>query len=315
MADERRYRTEIPNIIDDLGLDPHERALYVHYKRACGGNDCEWVESIRVTAQRTKMSVGRASEARKSLVERGLIRLISKGNDGTAVRAVNIWDLNTLFYQQEYRPDIDGWKVEQLREWCEGVHIMNTLEQEELPDSQPKEVGVQDVNGSVHNMKAGVHNMNNKKEPIKKEPKELLPKGNGAVQPPLVILPEEIPEPEEPIPEENLLPDSPELLLLFDKVNRNRKLRNWGPAKQFSSIEQKQSFQKSASRLGAQEFEAGVTKGLKKGITNLSGLVNWLETWGTKGNKGGRQNGQKTTRTGESGIIAAAQRASGDSGE
>lgn len=186
MADDKRnYRTEIPNIIDDLGLDPHERALYCHYKRACGGSDCEWVESVRLTAQRTKMSFGRASEARKSLFERGLIRLVSKGNDGTAVRVVDIWELNTIFYSQEYRPAVDGWSIEQLKEWCQGVHNMNTIKEGVVHGEQ--------VNGTgVHNANASVHNMNNKKEPLKnitpngvgeKTPSDVSgeekPKGNG----------------------------------------------------------------------------------------------------------------------------------------
>lgn len=162
MSDEKRYRTEIPNIIDDLGLDPHERALYVHYKRSCGGNDCEWVESARVTGQKTKMSHTRASTARKSLVDRGLVCLVPKGNDGTAIRVIDIWELNTLFYQDKHRPDIDGWTINQLKEHYPGVNIIYTLEQEEPSNSETEGVGVNNVNTSVNNM-------NNKKEPIKKE--------------------------------------------------------------------------------------------------------------------------------------------------
>jgi hypothetical protein len=171
MTDEKKFRTEIPNIVDDLGLDPHERALYVHYKRACGGNDCEWIESVRITAQRTKMSIGQASQARNRLVERGLIQTIRKGNDGTAIRVINIWDLNNTFYSQEGRPDIDGWTINQLREWFEGVHIMNTLDIESSQyehSEEPEKTG-------VHIMNTGVHNMNNKKEPYKNQ----LPKGNS----------------------------------------------------------------------------------------------------------------------------------------
>lgn len=278
MTDEKKYRTEVPNIIDDLGLDPHERALYVHYKRSCGGNDCEWIESVRITGQRTKMSHTRAASARASLVERGLIQLIPKGNDGTAVKIVNIWELNTLFYQDDDRPDIDGWTVKQLKEKYQGVNNVYTLEP------------------SVNNMNTSVNNVYNKKEPLENKQIQELPKGNGATpQPPLVILSEE--PTAEPIPEENLLPDSPELLLLFEKINRNRKLRSWGPVKKFNSIEQKQSFQESASLLGIKEFEAGITKGMKKGLTNLSSLVNWIGGYKTKnGANSGRHNQGRTTQ-------------------
>lgn len=166
MTDEKRYRTEIPNIIDDLGLDPHERALYVHYKRSCGGNDCEWIESARVTGERTKMSHTRASIARSSLVKRGLIQLIPKGNDGTAVKIVDIWELNTIFYQTKERPDVDGWTVQQLREWCQGVNNSYTSE-EECKQYEHLEQGVNNSYTSVNN----VYN--------KKEHEESIPKGSG----------------------------------------------------------------------------------------------------------------------------------------
>lgn len=147
-------------------------------------------------------------------------------------------------------------------------------------------------------------------------PTEELPKGNGATPHlPLVENPETEPTPEEPIPEETLLPDSPELLLLFEKINHNRKLKGWGPTKQFKSIEQKQTFQEAATRLGFKRFEAGITKGLRKGLTDLPSLVNWIASWETKGKSGAKRNGQKPTRESEPGIIAAAQRASGDPGQ
>lgn len=50
------HRTQIPNIVDDLGLDPYERALYVHYKRVCGENQGAYCyEATKTTAQKTKM--------------------------------------------------------------------------------------------------------------------------------------------------------------------------------------------------------------------------------------------------------------------
>lgn len=103
-----------------------------------------------------------------------------------------------------------------------------------------------------------------------------LPKGNGAApHQPLIINP----EPEEGIPKETLLPDTPELLFLFEKINHNRKLRSWGPVKQFKSLEQKQKCQGAAARLGLKRFKTGITKGLEKGLTDLTSLVNWLAKW------------------------------------
>jgi hypothetical protein len=35
-----KYRTEIPNIIFDLGLDPYELALYTYFKKIAGDGGC-----------------------------------------------------------------------------------------------------------------------------------------------------------------------------------------------------------------------------------------------------------------------------------
>jgi hypothetical protein len=35
-SDLKKYRTEIPNMIFDIGLTPYEVALYGHFKRVCG---------------------------------------------------------------------------------------------------------------------------------------------------------------------------------------------------------------------------------------------------------------------------------------
>jgi hypothetical protein len=190
------YRTEIPNLIDDLGLDPHERALYVHYKRACGADsEGEWIEGIRITAKRTKMSSTRASQARAQLKKRGLIRTIRKGNEGTAIKVIDIWELNTTFYRHDYKPDIDGWTVEQVKEWCLGVRIVNTNDntppQEQVtnqgvnytntlenePEGVTSSEGVSNVDTSVNNTNTNepgvndkdtsVNNANHKKEPIR----------------------------------------------------------------------------------------------------------------------------------------------------
>lgn len=252
MTDEKKFRTEIPNIIDDLGLDPHERALYVHYKRACGAGDCEWVESVRVTAQRTKMSIGQTSQARNRLVERGLIRTIRKGNDGTAVRIVNIWDLNTIFYSQEHKPDIDGWTIDQLKEWCEGVHIMNTLEDEA---SNSEHLGPPETPG-VHNMKASVHIMNNKKEPYKNK---TLSKDNVAAN-------------------TALLPDTKYSHLLFEKLAVEFGARGRRPPAKFPSLACKRKFDARAKYLNG-NTETAIDRALEKGIMAVIGVTDFIAKW------------------------------------
>lgn len=67
-GDLRKYRTEIPNVVFTLGLDPYALALYCHLKRTTGAADgglC-W-KSTRTLAEETKMSVGKVSEARAEL--------------------------------------------------------------------------------------------------------------------------------------------------------------------------------------------------------------------------------------------------------
>lgn len=137
------HRTQIPNIVDDLGLDPYERALYAHYKRVCGENQGAYCyESTRTTAGKVKMSTGQVSMARKSLAERGLVILQAETRP-VVVTIVNIWELNTAFYKLEYRPDIDGWSIEQVKIWlCDmstDVHPVNVSSHNDSDTRSPSE--------------------------------------------------------------------------------------------------------------------------------------------------------------------------------
>ncbi len=67
-GDLKKYRTEIPNIVFMLGLDPYALSLYCHLKRTTGAADggvC-W-KSTRTLAKETGMSLGKVSEARGEL--------------------------------------------------------------------------------------------------------------------------------------------------------------------------------------------------------------------------------------------------------
>jgi hypothetical protein len=75
-GDLRKYRTEIPNMVYDIGLTPYEGWLYGHFKRVCGAKPegmC-W-KSVATLAKETGMSTGRVSEARRELERRGLIKM------------------------------------------------------------------------------------------------------------------------------------------------------------------------------------------------------------------------------------------------
>lgn len=154
------YRTQIPNIIDDLGLDPFERALYVHYKRTCGENpDGYSNETTETISGKLRMSTGQVSNARKSLITRGLI--IATSTRPVVVKIVNIWELNRIYYQaeRESRPNIDGWTVNQLKLWSSNIHTVKLSEHNEcklvsLGETNPSDIHLVKLNG---NMSSNIH--------------------------------------------------------------------------------------------------------------------------------------------------------------
>jgi len=100
-SDLKRYRTEIPNMIFDIGLTPYEVALYGHFKRVCGaqeGGVC-W-KSVSTLSKETGMSAGRVSQARAELARRELIDMRQPKGPGTSVMVtiVDIWPENMARY-------------------------------------------------------------------------------------------------------------------------------------------------------------------------------------------------------------------------
>lgn len=173
MTDDRKYRTEVPNIIDDLGLNPYERALYVHYKRVCGANGGQCTEGVRGTAERTKMSFSKVSNTRQALIDRGLIQMQPFGEvGGVSVTIVEIWHINTVYYASKNRPGVDGWKVEQLEEWVKGCS-----HSEHPPEATPPQEP--NLNGGCSHSEQGCSHSEHKKEPIKNQ----TPKGVSGNQP------------------------------------------------------------------------------------------------------------------------------------
>lgn len=69
-SDLRKYRTELPNLYDDAGLDVYEFRLLAHYKRV---GVCR--EGLPTTAKKCQMSEGQASEKRQSLADKGWVIL------------------------------------------------------------------------------------------------------------------------------------------------------------------------------------------------------------------------------------------------
>ena len=93
-ADLRRYRIELPNLLDDSKLHPFAFRLLAHYyrRRVC------W-ESIETTADLCCMSVGSVTKYRSQLARDGWIHVERVKNerggiDGIRVTVVDVWAKN-----------------------------------------------------------------------------------------------------------------------------------------------------------------------------------------------------------------------------
>jgi hypothetical protein len=98
-SDLRKYRTELPNLYDDLDLTVYEARLLWHYKRV---GRC--IESTATTALKCKMSKGQVSESRHALAEKrtpqgARIINLSVSRYGTVgVEICDIWSENFATY-------------------------------------------------------------------------------------------------------------------------------------------------------------------------------------------------------------------------
>jgi DnaD/phage-associated family protein len=102
-GDLKKYRTELPNLYDDAGLDPFEFRLLAHYKRvgAC-------TEGTRTTAGVCKMSTGQVSQKRRSLHRKGFIVMkkvtISEKEYSYKITVVDKWRENFEKYAPAATP-------------------------------------------------------------------------------------------------------------------------------------------------------------------------------------------------------------------
>lgn len=94
-SDLRKYRTELPNLYDDAGLDPYQFRLLAHYVRV--GN-C--YESVRTTARKCGMSPAQVCTKRKELAEVGFI-VVTDNDYGTFnIEIVDKWTENFTKYSK-----------------------------------------------------------------------------------------------------------------------------------------------------------------------------------------------------------------------
>ena len=107
-----KYRTEMPNIIDELELDPYEYRLYCKYKRIAGDQGM-CIKSNKNLADECKMSVRKLQQVKKSLAQprellggKSLItiteRKTAKGDPDTdLITIVDVWPENFLYFIQK----------------------------------------------------------------------------------------------------------------------------------------------------------------------------------------------------------------------
>lgn len=106
VAAQHRYRTEIPNVILDMGLDPYEYKGYSIFKRTAGdkgvcfkSNDTLCHE---IGCQKPKLIA-----IKKSLAAKGLITITKRKNEKgycipDLIHMVDIWDKNIDFIENKY---------------------------------------------------------------------------------------------------------------------------------------------------------------------------------------------------------------------
>lgn len=94
-GDLRKYRTEVPNLVFEMGLSPYALALYMHFRRTAGDDGRCW-KSTRTLASGTGISAGTISKARKELEGRDLIgvQYPENNNKSIVVTITDIWPEN-----------------------------------------------------------------------------------------------------------------------------------------------------------------------------------------------------------------------------
>jgi DNA-binding transcriptional MocR family regulator len=145
----RAYRTEIPNIVDDMDLSVYAFRLYVHIRRVAGDSGSCW-QGTRALAEACHMSLGKVGQAKRELEEAGLITISGRrtaSGPGHDIAIVDIWEKNSAAFKRS--PD-------------------------EPIKRSPHERSTAKKPASVHHMNSCVHDMNAKRSPHeqKKEPLE-----------------------------------------------------------------------------------------------------------------------------------------------
>jgi hypothetical protein len=99
---DRRYFTQLPNIVFDFPLNPYTFRVYAHIKRVAGESGICW-QSTRTIAERCNISAPSVTRAIKELTHVGLIRVTKiPSHHGeycqNQVSIVDIWQANMSYF-------------------------------------------------------------------------------------------------------------------------------------------------------------------------------------------------------------------------
>jgi predicted transcriptional regulator len=121
----RPYRTEVPNLIDDMDLSVYAFRLYIHIKRVAGPNGTCY-EGTRTLAEKCRMSVGMVSGARQELIEKGLIAQVgertTRGGTIAEYSPVDIWQENYESYASVHQVNTNAESVQEANTNGQSVH-------------------------------------------------------------------------------------------------------------------------------------------------------------------------------------------------
>lgn len=160
-GDTKKYFTQIPNIVLDLGLTPYEQVLYDHLKRSAEAKG-QCSKSTRTLAQECRMSPTVVVKAKASLAKprhelnkKPLIKITKRenpkgGKEYDEISIVDIWRENT----NRYAPPEQENQV---------------LDMELAPDGQVPRNGLASTTVSVKQVPVVEHRKNIREEDIKED--------------------------------------------------------------------------------------------------------------------------------------------------
>ncbi len=105
---EKKYFSQLPNLIDDADLTPVEFRVYVHLLRVCGADGVS-TQGTRLLSEWCGISVSGIVKAKQQLKKKGLIKIRKiKTPNGKAdeIKLADIWNMNARIYDKDLQIEI-----------------------------------------------------------------------------------------------------------------------------------------------------------------------------------------------------------------